>query len=241
MYDDDLLRIPANEDEFWKILWDHFQHARQILWEIPVETKEDAITGTYRVKPKGSSMEAIRYRDTSYEYDNREHFLKMGRELLPYIHQSIEERQMSLEFVQQWGKFMFCHGYLASYFFEDSDDVGAQRAGSVRTRDAQRKWVATLIIALEKKGLKRQQAETRILEHIKHILELFQTDLKEAKRVYHGFDAQWFRLILGLEAERANQLGSTYRQNKFNGDVLRRAISEHPDLEIPSTELKLTQ
>ena len=51
----------------------------------------------------------------------------MGRDLLPYIHQSLDEKKLTPEFVQQWGKIMFCHGYIASYVFDDTDDLLPER------------------------------------------------------------------------------------------------------------------
>ena len=188
MYNDDVLRIPTNEDDLWVLLREQFEYARMILWDSPVETREDALAGTYRRKPKGSPIKAIRYRDTSHEYDNREHFLEIGSALLPYIDQAIDQRQFTPEFVQQWGKFMFCHGYLASYYFEDSDDLGHHRAGRVRTRDTQRKWVAKFMIALvDGQGLRRQQAQELIEGHIEEVVR--------SKAFPNGFDRDWFRKV----------------------------------------------
>lgn len=211
MYDDEILRIPGNEDEFWEILRDHFNHAHQILWEAPVETRKDALAGIYRAKPKGSPMEAIRYRNTSNEYDNREHFLKIGRDLLPFIHQSIDERRMSIEFVQQWGKFMFCHGYLASYFFEDSDDLTNVRAASVRTRDPHRKWLAHFFLQYREQGLTRAKSEKRIVTKIKSIISEFETNEKSAEARYAPADKKWFTALIT-----SGYLTATYDAKHFS-------------------------
>jgi hypothetical protein len=41
-------------------------------------------------------------------------YLALGRELLPYTHQALDEETLTLEFIQQWGKIMFCHRLIAS-------------------------------------------------------------------------------------------------------------------------------
>lgn len=92
MYDDDVTRIPADEHEMWEVLWEQFEHARYVLWELPVETKEDALSNTYHREYDGKArrggMHVVRYRNESGELGQRDYFLTMGRELLPYVHQT---------------------------------------------------------------------------------------------------------------------------------------------------------
>lgn len=116
----------------------------------PVESKEEALANIHHLefveKTYRSGMEVIRYRDTGNELAQRDHFLAMGRELLPYIHQTLDERKLTPEFVQQWGKVMFCHGYVASYVFDDTDDLTNQRKGRGGGRkDGQKRWIAVSI------------------------------------------------------------------------------------------------
>ena len=70
---------------------------------------------------------------------------------------------MTPEFVQQWGKLMFCHGFIASYVLDDSDPLVLKRAGhktgKKRSKDAQRKWLAHILLPLMEAGMTRDQAE----------------------------------------------------------------------------------
>ena len=106
-------------------------------------------------------MGVIRYRDTGEQLDQRDHFLAMGRDLLPYIHQLLDEKKLTPEFVQQWGKIMFCHGYIASYVFDDTDGLALKRAGvktgKLRSKDTQRKWLAHILLRLIDGGKTRDQ------------------------------------------------------------------------------------
>ena len=226
MYNDDVLRIPRNEGDLWVLLREQFEHARMILWDAPVETRQEALDNTYRGKAKGGPMKAIRYRETSKEYDNREHFLAIGVGLLPYIDQAIDERQLTPEFIQQWGKFMFCHGYLASYYFEDSDDLGHARAGRVRTRDAHRKWVAKFVVALvDGQRLSRRQAQERVEGHLQEVLS--------SGAFPDGFGRDWFRKLGGETG-----LPSTYAEKHFSLKEMRKLAME-PDDGIPPIPPKL--
>ena len=85
------------------MLWKQFEYVRHVLWDLDVETKEEALANgndpAFRY-----GMGIIRYRDTGEQVDQRDHYLAMGRDLLPYIHQSLDEKKLTPEFVQHGGR-----------------------------------------------------------------------------------------------------------------------------------------
>ncbi len=167
MYNDNVLRIPADEADLWKVLQEQFVLVRDAL-EMPVETREQAFDIEYQSTPQAKlariSGGLIRYRDVSEENNQRDYYLEMGLDLIPYIKDALKERKLTPEFVQQWGKLMFCFGYTVSHIFDDSDDLALMRAGlrrgRQRSKDAQRKWIAHIMIPLIDGGMKRNQAES---------------------------------------------------------------------------------
>lgn len=207
MYNEDVTRIPVDEDDMWDILEEQFSYVRHVLWELPVETKQDALDNKYHIERgqgvERSGMAVIRYRDTGNELDQRDHFLSMGRELLPYIDWSIDERKLTPEFVQQWGKIMFCHGYIASYVFDDTDDVALERnrtAGGAKTRrTAQHVFLARLLLHLmDKEGQTRQQSEGNAANLIQLFIEVAQPP--------DGYDLNWFRRLLSKDKEKGGNM-----------------------------------
>ncbi|WP_157014356.1 hypothetical protein [Mesorhizobium xinjiangense] len=168
-------------------------------------------------------MAVIRYRDTGGELDQRDHYLEMGRELLPYIHQELDEKKLTPEYVQQWGKIMFCHGYVASYVLDDTDDLSHKRAGQktgkLRSKDPQRKWIANIMIPLIDAGLTRDQAELRVVEHIEAALQ--STELQG------GFPEDWFKSIITH-----GDLAATYDFKHFSAKAMRQFVREPID-DIP--------
>jgi hypothetical protein len=73
MYEIDATRIPRDEDDLWEILHYQFDFVLHVLWHMPVQTREDALSG---VAP---GFSVIRYRGTSPEFDNRDKFLRKAR------------------------------------------------------------------------------------------------------------------------------------------------------------------
>jgi hypothetical protein len=228
MYDDEITRIPRSENELWDILEKQFEFIRLVLWETPVETEEDALNRKYDQRADGTfsknrGMTVIRYRGRNEHYDQRNHYLDMGRELLPYIHQAIDQRTLTPEFVQQWGKIMFCHGYIASYYFDDTDDLSHTRAGHVtgrkRSKHAQRKWLAHLFTHLMDQGATRAQAEERITSFIKKLLASDSTP--------EGFSREWFGVMITR-----GDLAATYDAKHFYTKQMRQLVQEPTD-DIP--------
>lgn len=189
MYDDIVTRIPADEDEMWDVLWEQFEHVRHVLWQLPVETREEALRNKYHLEPDGRAqrdgMHVIRYRNESGELGQRDYFLKMGRELLPYVHQALDERKLTPEFVQQWGKIMFCHGYIASYVFDDTDDLSNVRKGGGGRKDGQRRWIAHILLTLLQHGYDDGDARS--------IAGLYVRDIVGRRAYPRGFGEKWFR------------------------------------------------
>jgi|ThiBio_1000_plan_1041568.scaffolds.fasta_scaffold00984_5 hypothetical protein len=202
MYDDIVTRIPADEDEMWDVLWDQFEHVHYVLWQLPVETREDALGDKYHQgsggKARRDGMHVIRYRNESGELGQRDHFLKMGRELLPYVHQTLDERKLTPEFVQQWGKIMFCHGYIASYVFDDTDDLSNVRSGGGGRKDGQKRWMAHILQTLFQHGHDDEDARAIAGRYIQRLV---------VKKAYpRGFGEKWFRKMVDSEGA----LATTY-------------------------------
>ncbi|MEF2549408.1 hypothetical protein VQ045_19900 [Aurantimonas sp. E1-2-R+4] len=228
MYNDDVTRVPRNEDELWEVLREQFEFVRDVLYDLEVETREEALENVHHERlPNGryarGGMNVIRYRGTCVELGQRDHYLAMGRDLLPYIEQAIDQRQYTPDFVQQWGKIMFCHGMVAAFVFDDTDDLAHDRAGWItgqkRSKDAQRKWIAHLMIPLVDKGLPRSEAEGRIFEYVDGLLS--------EGSFPAGFDRAWFAPITNSE-----WLVSTYDEKHFALKTMRGLLAEPTD-DIP--------
>lgn len=202
MYDDVITRIPADEDEMWEVLWEQFDHVRHVLWELPLETEEEALANKRHSEIGGrvhrDGMNAIRYRNTGGELDQRDYFYQMGRDLLPYVHQALDERKLTPEFVQQWGKIMFCHGYIASYVFDDTDDLSNVRKGGGGRKDTQRRWIAHILLALLQHGHGDGDARAIAGQYVR--------DLVARKAYPQGFGEKWFRNM----ADSEGTLAATY-------------------------------
>lgn len=231
MYNEEIRRSPKDEDELWIILRQQFDFVREVLWETPLETREDSLNDRYQgvggLESSRAPMVAIRFRGTSADYDNREYFLNVGRKLLPYVDWAIDTKQFTPEFVQKWGMIMFCHGYIASYFFDDSDDLlhvrAGKKGGQKRSKQAQRKWLARLMVPMIDDGKKRAAAQEDAAAHVKGIVDrgLFPVD----------FGRDWFASMLS-----GNELKSTYDDKHFSIKEMRELLDEPGD-DIPPTDI----
>jgi hypothetical protein len=205
-----------------------FEFIRFLLWDTPVETKEDALKRKYDLGEDGKfdgrmGMAVIRYHDVHEDYDQRDHYLEMGRELLPYINQAIDDRTLTPEFVQQWGKIMFCHGYIASHYFDDADSLAHTRAGHVtgrkRSKDPQRKWLSHLVISLMAQGATRVEAEEWITSYVRRLLD--------SGSIQDGFSREWYESMITYDG-----LAATYDAKHFYLKQMRQLIQEPTD-DIP--------
>lgn len=230
MYDDDATRIPTDENDMWEALWQQFEYLRHVLSELPVETKEDALANSYHLETRGSvyrsGMTVIRYRDTGPELDQRNHYLEMGRELLPYIHQVLDERKLTPQFVQQWGKIMYCHGHIASFVFDDTDDMTNQRKGYRGRKDGQKRWIAHILLSLRDADFEPEEAN--------RITGSFVANLIAKNRYPSGFPAKWFNKM----ADGEGCLATTYDVHRMYPKRVRELVAEGLDSipPIPSLE-----
>lgn len=239
MYDDTVTRTPADEDEMWDVLWEQFEHVHYVLWQLPVETREDALSNKYHRGPDGKAqrdgMHVVRYRSESGELGQRDYFLKMGRELLPYVHQTLDERKLTPEFMQQWGKIMFCHGYIASYVFDDTDDLFGERnrrkGALVSDRTPQRVFLARLLLwFMDEQGQTRQRAEASAAKAIWDFI-----DAGTIGRIPHDLDIDWFRLLV-RECKDRDLIVSTMNQKNMKEAALRELAASEID-GLPPIEL----
>jgi hypothetical protein len=209
MYHDDFLRIPTDTADMWAVLRDHFEQIEGIFFGYGVETRAEALSGEYRKGPHKGAMQMVRYRNVHPDYDNREYFYELAHEFLPLVARDLEEESLSPAFVQRWGVLMYCHGYIASYIFDDSDDLQPQRAGAVRTRDLHRKWVAaTMLPFIDDRGLTRREAEERTVALIHEI--------QRTGKYPEGFDKYSFSALLS-----GNNLVSSYTQKRVSVEGMR--------------------
>lgn len=228
MYSDEILRVPANEDDFWSIVQDQYEYAAMVLRDFGVEDEEEALglidSEDYRLKQrlKGLSF-VIPFRGTSAEMDNRDHFLTIGEGLLPWVAEAISKRALTPEFVQQWGKLMFCHGFIASYALDDSDPMAHKRAGhktgQKRSKSSQRKWFSHILVALIDKGWTRQQAEAFAVDRIH--------DFISDETLRGGFSRDWFEVMITR-----GYLAATYDNKHFSIKQMR-ILLETPTDGIP--------
>lgn len=221
MYDDEATASPLNIDHFWEMVEMNLEYARHVLEDYPLQTKEEAL----EMGPPPAFL-VLGYRGTSVEMDQRGHFYHMGRALLPRVARLIEKRALTLEFVQQWGKLMFCHGMLANYIFEDSDPLHARRGASnsarSRNADLQRLWLAKVFSLPKFIAMRRAMSDFEI----EQLLASMRGDLRISSRYPTG----WFDNFL----TKSGTLRSTYQAKNFSSKkIAELASGEHPDLPPP--------
>ena len=72
---------PKNDDEFWTIIEEMLSMAEDVLTRYHVETREEAVTGTLRLRDGGTFRDPladfIRYRGVHKDVDSRDHFLEL--------------------------------------------------------------------------------------------------------------------------------------------------------------------
>ena len=50
MYNDDVTRVPCGEDELWEVLEEQFEFVCDVLRDLKVETREDALRNVHHQK-----------------------------------------------------------------------------------------------------------------------------------------------------------------------------------------------
>lgn len=216
MYNDDVMRAAEDMEDMWAILDEQFEFVEHVLYR-PVESREDALAQRYRPSGSKGSRLVISHRDAHPETSQRDHFLKMGRNLAPRVAHLLNERKFTPQFVQAWGMVMYCHGYIAAHIFDSSDDMQAVRAGSRPKRDAQRQWVAATLLEFIDTGLTRGQAEERTAEKARSIIK--------SGKFPMGFDVYSFKAIL----PNGHDLATTYSSKKLTITQMRKLLSDRAE------------
>jgi hypothetical protein len=212
-------------DDMWVVLAKQFEFVEDALLYTGVETEEEAlgIVNTDDSRAKRVPFLAIRYRGTSGDNDQRDYFLSMGRDLCDSVREAIKRRELTPAFVQEWGMVMFCHGYIATHIFDDTDPMVSKRSGRIRgqqvSRHAQRKWLSHIILGLQEKGFTRARAEQRAAEIIQEIIA--RGEFPE------GFDRAWFEVMCTY-----SELASTYAPTKLTRKLMV-ALRAEPQDDIP--------
>jgi hypothetical protein len=144
---DDLARDPTIAKEFWEIAEETFVQVEGVLTTYQVETPEEALAGTLRGGNfRDTEVSFIRYRGVNKDIDSRDYFLELGRRFLPEVERQIKARKLTPKFAKGWGVVMMCHGFISAHILDDSDGLDRVRAGQSGNRNAQRKYVAHLMI-----------------------------------------------------------------------------------------------
>jgi len=210
LYDDEVTAVPRNEDHFWAMAEDNYEHARHILNDYVPMSRDDALAGGKR-----APMIAINYRNISQEYDQRDYFLRLGRATLPIVRELLDKREVSVRFVQEWGKLMFCHGLIAGYVFDDSDDLAPARAsaGSARKKreatNRARRWLARVHTLPQFSALARKEADFAIAEAFASLAASAEGD-----------DKKWFGQFLQDADGQLPQLRRKFSQQGLGQDLL---------------------
>jgi hypothetical protein len=55
-FDDILAFDPKSEEEFWTIIEDTFAQVKSVLTDYQVETREEALAGTLRIRDEGDTF-----------------------------------------------------------------------------------------------------------------------------------------------------------------------------------------
>lgn len=221
MYNDDHLRIPENEDELWILLEDQCRAIEDMLIHLPLESKEDALGAAFLSKEEArlhrTSLGLIRHRNISEENDQRDYFLAMGREVLPYIRSVLNDRRLTPQFIQQWGKVMYCFGYVSSHVFDDSNSFqlehNRRKGGAALDRTPQRVFLARLLLWLiNTKHTSRQRAEAATAKAIWELLD-------GVAPLPQGFGEEWFRTLV-KDVPRKDRIISTMEQKNASRQKL---------------------
>jgi len=232
MYNDDVLREPESEDHFWEMVEANFEFARHVLEDYPLETREDAIYGVdENGNPRLGAMEVIAYRNTSEAYDQRQYCYELGHAVLPIVRRMIDARELSPAFMHEWGKLQFCHGYLASLVFDDSDGMAQNRGAAKRAAemsvDDKRAWVARILAREIAAGKMRPIAEQAV--------ECLAKQFRDAGGYGSDYPPEWFAGLL-----KDGALKWTYRKGQMPSTSLDR-WSNCVEQELPPLELTEVQ
>ena len=109
-----------------------------------------------------------------------------------------------------------CHGFISAHILDDSDGLDRVRSGQSGNKNAQRKWLAHLIIREIDSGQNRVDAEVAVAEKIKAVLR--------AGSFPSGFNETWFSSMITRGG-----LASTYDQKHFSVRRMRHLVQKNLD------------
>ena len=225
---------PTTESQFWSRIEEMFEVARIDFATLRFETRDEAMGQKFRSSKttddfRLDSINLMRYRQTD-DRENLEYFWELGKSLLKPVSGHIQKRQLSMDFVHDWGVLMFCHGFVAPSAFALGEDLGSQRAGKaggeyVSNRSyRKRKWVSHLLYRQLKNGRARKQADGDVAAAINL--------LRRRVPLPAGFEDKWFDGIL----TQRGQLRPTYTQKGFPITDIEN-LCEEPVDDIPPTNI----
>ena len=216
---DDLARDPKSEKEFWAIIEETFVQVKGALTDYPVETREEALTARCAAAnsrthhfPSFAIVESRRPRQPRL-------FPRTGPAGPTGVEQQIKARKLTPKFAKDWGVVMMCHGFISAHILDDSDGLDRVRSGQSGNRNAQRKYVAHLMIREIDRGQKRADAEVAVAEKIKAVLR--------SPSFPSGFSEAWFSSMITRGG-----LASTYDQKHLSVRRMRQLVQQNLD-DIP--------
>jgi hypothetical protein len=214
MYAPEFTDLPQDEEHFWEMAEQNLEFAWHVLNDHPLETKEDALSSKYRSAGTDGKiflpgLAVVAYRRGTDAMDQRDYFFELGRRLLPIVTDMVNAREMTPEFVQLWGVLHCCHGYIASYLFDDGDNFsqnyGARDRAKSISVDAKRTWVARILRRELSAGRNRKDAERAVEAVVKTYIR--------AGGNGSAFPAEWFEDLL----QKRGSLKTTYRKGQMPG------------------------
>lgn len=203
MHGEELTGTPKDEKHFWEMTEQNFELARHVLEDYPLEDREQAIEDENH-----APMMVIAYRNVSADYDLRPYAYDLGRKLLPRVRELVKARVITPEFCQAWGVLMFCHGYIASHIFDDSDDVALirnqRKSAAARSSVPHRCWLAFVFARPEFANQKRDVVDQDV--------GAFLAAMRDNRSVVKQYPDGWFDKIL---KKGTTELRSTFTGKNF--------------------------
>lgn len=204
----------------WAYFDNYFNYICEDVSRLRLETKEEALAGTYlaedpEVGPgfmyKHECVVPFRKGDNPQELAEQ---LAMAQSLIPKVRAALDARELTLDFLAQWGRLTYATGFVrASWFARDYDELTSERAGrksgAKRGKDLERRFVAKRLIPLLDAGMTRKEAEqilvTELLKTIEAGAEIPPLSLAQMQGLFTG-----------------KMLKTTYREQKLTQDDLKK-------------------
>ncbi len=219
MYNDDLIAIPKDNEHFWKMAEENFEFARHVLEDYHLQTRDEAISDE-----QTPAFLVLAYRPSEEGMDQRDYCYQLGRSLLPKVKALLEHRKFTAEFVQEWGKLMYCHGVMVPYIFTEKDTLSESRravkSAAKRSTLTHRQWLAHIFALPMFANLKRWDAD----EQVGHFLK----SLSENPEFLWQCPKGWFSKILNNNGT----LRSTFCEKNFSKNEMEyaRTLPFHSDM-----------